>query len=139
VNKLRLLIGSYLLSSGIQACEILTYPLQFGIYDGYHEARAHSEVVIANCPRNPFKLSLSAGQHSNNGFSPRQMLGPSGQLFNYNLYPDASYSGVWGDGTQGTVSVQGTEGRYPVYGRAPAYQFLSPGAYSDSVMLVVEW
>jgi spore coat protein U-like protein len=67
------------------------------------------------------------------------MLGTaSRQTLAYNLYTDASYSRIWGDGTSST-HVQTGIGEFIVYGRIPAQQNVKAGLYTDMVTVLVEW
>ena len=53
----------------------------------------------------PFNIAFSAG--SSGSFANRRLRSGSNTL-NYNLYTDAGYTTVWGDGTGGSQSVDGT-------------------------------
>jgi spore coat protein U-like protein len=65
---------------------------------------------------------------------------------NYNLYTTTTRNVVWGDGSQGSVtqtltggSVSGGTRRFSavVYGRIPALQNVSAGAYNDTLIVTV--
>jgi spore coat protein U-like protein len=61
----------------------------------------------------------------------------------YNLYKDAAYAQVWGDGTGGTVTLantnsgSGTGPTHTIYGRIPAGQDLPVGTYTDSIVITI--
>jgi len=66
------------------------------------------------------------------------------ELF-YNLYRDAARTSVWGDGMGGT-QVQfvpdppnNTPVPFTIFGRVPAGQDVSAGAYADSVTVTVNY
>ena len=70
------------------------------------------------------------------------------QVLDYNLYFDAAYTQVRGDGTGGTTAGQATLtlGRNQtgtasgtIYGRVPAGQDVGPGAYSDTIVVTVNY
>nr|WP_291522240.1 spore coat protein U domain-containing protein [Acidithiobacillus sp.] len=71
----------------------------------------------------------------------------SGQASARQLYTNATYSQVWGDGTGGTSTVSGTcsgsmgscSSSKTVYGRIPALQAPSPGAYIDTIAVTVTY
>lgn len=68
----------------------------------------------------------------------RQMTGPGAATINYELHRDAARTQVLGDGSSGSVTINGTSTggveNYTVYGRVPAGQGAKPvGAYSDTV------
>lgn len=87
-----------------------------------------------------WSIALSPGQSAS--FSPRTMSYGSSAL-HYQLFTDASHTTVWGDGTNGTVTLNGSTmvtlgtitQSYVVYGGAPASQVVSPGAYSDTITI----
>jgi spore coat protein U domain-containing protein, fimbrial subunit CupE1/2/3/6 len=62
----------------------------------------------------------------------------------YQLYVDASRTAVWGTGTGGTSvygpthPTDGTPTAVPVYGKVPAHQDVSAGAYSDSLLVTLQ-
>lgn len=94
-----------------------------------------------------YVLRLSAG--SSGSFIQRYMQKAPGQEITYNVYVDAQYENIWGDGSPGTSLIQQTfpcqrngancNGKYnanhPAYGRAEAYQDPEPGYYSDSLVV----
>jgi len=82
-------------------------------------------------------VKLDPGKHSGGLFNPRKMLGEEDYL-EYNLYVDAACTKIWGDGTGSTFIRTGAES-ITVYGRVPPRQKVRPGAYGDSVTIIVEW
>ena len=47
---------------------------------------------------------------------------------------------VWGNGSGGTILVYGDcDHAFPVYGRVPARQLVSPGAYIDTIIVTVSF
>lgn len=93
-----------------------------------------------------YTIALNAGVNSGGSFSNRRMSSGSSYL-SYQLYTDAAYSQVWGDGTGGTSTVSGTcsgsmgscSSSKTVYGRIPAPQNPSPGSYSDTITVTVTY
>jgi spore coat protein U-like protein len=63
----------------------------------------------------------------------------------YNLYRDAAFATVWGDGsgTTGTYQIGNPPNNLnvnlTVYGRVPALQDVSAGSYSDTVIATVNF
>lgn len=91
-----------------------------------------------------YQIQLSSGV--SNSYVNRTMRFLSNSL-NYNLYTNASYSLVWGNGTGGT-SVVGdsytmTAGtvikNYSVYMRIPRAQSVNAGSYADSITVTVTY
>jgi spore coat protein U-like protein len=63
----------------------------------------------------------------------------SGERLNYDLYFNSTRTQIWGDGTAGTVVwstgfLSGTRS-HTVYGRIPALQNVTIGAYTDTVIV----
>lgn len=75
----------------------------------------------------------------------QRRMASGGNYLNYNIYCDASYSQVWVDGTGSSCHATGGQTGllgnlltvFPVYGRIPGGQFLSPGIYNDSISVKV--
>jgi spore coat protein U-like protein len=58
----------------------------------------------------------------------------------YNLYADAAYSEIWGDGSGGTVSVSGNaSSRFTVYGMIPDQAPPAPGVYTDNLVITISY
>ncbi|KAK6024708.1 spore Coat Protein U domain protein [Ostertagia ostertagi] len=95
----------------------------------------------------PFSIAISAG--GSGSYANRQMKSGSNQLA-YNLYTDASYTTVWGDGTSSsqlvnagvTLDLAGlapTQNFY-VYGRIPGRQLSAvPGVYVDTISVTLTY
>ena len=73
-------------------------------------------------------------------YAARAMTSGSHQLL-YNLYLDASYVTIWGDGTAGTGTLQDSTNKntYTIYGRIPALQNAWVGSYSDTIVVTITY
>ena len=102
-----------------------------------------------NCNRGctvPFTLYVSTGDSGT--FSARSMLSGTHSLA-YNIFTDATYSVIVGNGTGGSETLSGIvnlSGRAltgetveTVYGRIPAAQNANPGQYTDTLTITVEY
>jgi spore coat protein U-like protein len=140
-NNLLLLIIFYgmEISSG-QTCTINTIPIDFGtIYDNTINTVATGEITIT-CPSpTAIQIKLDAGQHSGGHFNLRRMRSARGTTLQYNLYQNVGHTLVWGDNTDSTKIMKGMSSSYLIYGKIPANQSVSPGTYSDSVLIMVEY
>jgi spore coat protein U-like protein len=90
-----------------------------------------------------YSIAISTGGSSSYGA--RAMAGPGDQLL-YNLYTDATYGVVWGDGTGGSMTVDGafslpgvTSATHTAYGRIPRQQPVAAGAYSDTLGVTITY
>jgi spore coat protein U-like protein len=89
-----------------------------------------------------FTIALNGGVQ--NSFQPRKMSPVLGtQKFNYNLYTTSSYTTVWGDGTNTTVTQTYTGGgsskTFNIYGDVPQSQYVAGGVYSDTVTVTITY
>jgi spore coat protein U-like protein len=88
---------------------------------------------------NSVTVSLSTGQSGT--YTTRSL----GTGFSYNLYQDAAYTQIWGDGTGGSTQYTGsiTNGHKSftatVYGEIPALQNPSPASYTDTITVTVNY
>jgi spore coat protein U-like protein len=122
-------------------------PLSFGNYAGGSSSTASATITIAcGIPLEllpNFTITLSAG---NSGAASARYLNQAGNHLNYNIYTTSGYSTVWGDGNNGTIAVtyngvllQLGSTQLTAYGKAPAGQFVTPGMYTDTIMVTVTY
>ena len=134
-------------------CSVSTSGVGFGEYDPLLATPDDSSANVAvTCTRvilvDPFNISytLSLSRGSSGTYSPRRMNAGTARL-DYNLYRDAARAQVWGDGTNATGTVAGTASfvwfqtsqtsDHTVYGRVPARQHATPGAYADTIIMTI--
>lgn len=98
--------------------------------------------ITVNCTDVSFySLTLSTGSGT---YNPRSMVA-GGHHLDYNLYRDAAYQEVWGDGNAGTYPVSlnnpvnGQNNLHTIYGRIPLsiQRAAYVGTYSDSITVTV--
>ena len=69
-------------------------------------------------------------------------------MLNYNLFSNATYTQIWGNGTGGSTRVAYSllvnPGNYvqnvmdhPIYGRIPAQQAVDTGLYTDTILVTL--
>jgi spore coat protein U-like protein len=130
------------------ACNVSTTAVSFGAYNvlspGATDSTGSITIVCDEAP--PPDVTVAIGQSPNSGgFNPRQMKLVGGtDLLSYNLYTNASYTNIWGDGTSGTVTqtVRAIKNRpqtLQVYGRMPPGQDVSTGSYNDTLTVTINW
>lgn len=91
----------------------------------------------------PVTIDLSPG--NSNNYVTRQMHGPSSSKLDYNLFLDAARLVVWGNGLGITsrygpvLPLLGLDITVPIYGRVPAQQSVAAGAYSDTLVVTVNF
>ncbi len=139
--------------AGLCTCTVATTNVAFGTYSPLAFGNTDTTGTIkVDCGGVvglliPFNIALSAG--SSGTYANRQMKSGSNALA-YNVYTDASYTSVWGDGSSATQMVSAgvtldALGLAPgqtfyVYGRIPGRQITAvPGSYADSLNVTVTY
>jgi spore coat protein U-like protein len=137
-------------SHAAQRCRLEVQGVSFGDYMPGAQAPVDSAAFLSvRCvgnPPGPFVVKIGPGLSGDPG--QRTMQSGAETLF-YNLFVDGARTRIWGDGTGGTESVvvepgPARDGRprqteLSVYGRIPAGQDPTPGAYSDTIIVTVEF
>ena len=136
------LVSAVLLSTSLGlACSVNAGPVSFAqINPLLGTAYYGTGVIDVACPSlTSYSISLSTGQGS---FSARRMTSGERELF-YNLYTGPAHANVWGDGTGGSIQVNGEAGSsgssHTVYGRLPVQSGAVVGLYSDSIVVTVSY
>jgi spore coat protein U-like protein len=90
-----------------------------------------------------FTIDLSTGA---SGSYAQRSLKKGASALAYNLFSDSAYSQIWGNGTGGSAQVSQTftsllivDRSFTVYGRIPAGQNVSAGAYADTIIVTVTY
>ena len=123
-------------------CTVVATPLVFGNYSrAVIDAASSLAVVCTN--GTPYNIGLGTGNGTDATVAARQMTGTvAGSLLAYSLYQDALRANLWGS-TIGTDTLASTGTgllqTLPVYGRIPAGQSPAPGAYLDTVTVLLTW
>lgn len=138
-----------ILGSAVRAeagsCSVSTTPVVFGAYNVFATSPGDSTgTVVYRCTGNVDGLLITISKGRSTTFLPRQ-LGKGLERLSYNLFRDAARTVVWGDysaGTSAFIDLSPPNNRnetLTVYGRIPAGQDISAGAYTDSVTLTVNY
>jgi len=132
------------------ACSVSTSGLSFGEYDVFSLADNNSVgylsvscTGITESTNVAYEILLSRGFGA---YALRTMMSESNPLA-YNLYTQANYSIIWGDGSPGTSVIADSYGlgqntisnQYPIYGRIPAGQNINIGSYRDILIVTVNY
>lgn len=131
----------------ISSCTVSAVGVAFGTYTPLQaSALDMTGTINITCTgvtgRNAVTVDLSTG--ASNSYLTRTLVTGTYTL-NYNLYYDAAYTQVWGNGTGG--SVQGgtiirrraPNATLPVYGAVAAGQDPAPGTYGDTITVSVNY
>jgi spore coat protein U-like protein len=107
---------------------------------------ANGGVSIACTKSTTFTVSLGGGSTTGGNIAQRLMGDGAGDTLQYNLYTDATYATVFGDGTGTSKTVNGagkgmgTQVNTTVFGQmvdSPTNAAVPPGAYTDTVLATV--
>lgn len=134
----RLILGAFLLLSATAAqasltCNPTSSGISFGVFAGSQITAVGS--IALNCvggSGSSYTLGLSTG--SSGTYSARKV--KSGAIsLSYNLYLNAAFSQVWGDGSGGTsVSSGSPVVSVSVFAKLPAQTKPAPGTYTDTII-----
>jgi spore coat protein U-like protein len=121
-------------------CSVSATTLAFGTYTGVQ--LDGSSTLTVNCTNTtPYTLALDAGTGTGGTVAARKM-SASGQTLNYSLYQDSGHATPWGQttGTDTTAGIgNGSAQPLTVYGRIPAGQLPTPGAYADTITATITY
>ncbi|OGT19782.1 MAG: hypothetical protein A2V90_04335 [Gammaproteobacteria bacterium RBG_16_57_12] len=123
-----------------------TTPVNFGAYNvfGLTPADSQGGISVTCTQNNNLSVRVMVGPSATSGaFIPRQLLQSSGtDKLTYNLYTQATYATVWGDGTGSTATrTRNVRASRPwntaIYGRIPPGQDVAVGSYSDTLTVTI--
>lgn len=129
------------ISATVQAtCTVTATALAFGTYVSTAASTATSTVSVTCTNTTPYTVGLDAGQTSGATVTTRQMKNGAA-LLNYALYSDAGRNTNWGNTTGSWVSGTGNGSAQglTVYGQVAAGQYVTPGAYADTITATVTY
>jgi len=122
-----------------------TIGVSFGAYNVFNTSPTDATGSLTyTCMSLGGGVTIDLSRGSASSYVPRQMRKGAEPLA-YNLYLEASHSVIWGDGTGGTshygpVSPPlATQVIVTVYGRIPARQNVSAGAYTDTIIITINF
>jgi len=142
-----LLLTNLLMVSGASAasCTVSSSGVNFGSFSPLTDTSVDSTgSITVNCTEvSSYSITLSTGSGT---YSQRRMVAGGYYLY-YNLYRDAAFQQIWGDGNSGsyTVSlndpVNSQNNLHPIYGRIPlsSQRAAHVGTYSDTITVTVSY
>lgn len=140
-------------ASAAVTCSVSTVGVAFGTYNPLATAATTSAGSITvtctstNNGSTTINITAAYGTGSSGTYATRTLRSGSNVL-NYNLYFDAAYTQVRGDGTGGTTAGQATltlgrnqtgSANGTLYGRILAGQDVAPGTYDDTIVVTVTY
>lgn len=142
------------LATGAVSCTISATGPIFGIYNPlsatptYANGQVQASCTLLSGGSTTVNLVSSYSTGKSASYALRSMVSGANKL-NYNLYFDAAYTQIRGDGTGGSqtggASLALTPGNptqtttSTIYGRIPASQDVAPGAYADTIIVTITY
>jgi spore coat protein U-like protein len=142
------------LAHGAVRCTVAASGPLFGVYNPLSAAPAYANgQVQATCTllsggATTLSLVSSYSTGKSGSYALRSMLAGTGTL-SYNLFFDAAYTQIRGDGTGGSQTGGATLALTPgnptqtststIYGRIPASQDVAPGSYADTIVVTITY
>lgn len=150
-----LCVGAWSPDAGaVTSCSVSVTGVAFGVYNPLSAAPASSTgSILVNCTllsgaavNDAISVTLTTG--SSGSYAARSMTSGSSTL-NYNIYFSPAYQQIWGNGTGGSYYGVATLPLSPAaptgvatgtfYGQIPAQQDVTPGSYSDTIVVTVNY
>ncbi len=131
-------------------CSLTTNNLAFGVYTPANvtplDLMGTISVSCDGVAGQTISYTLAFNTGNSGSFISRKMIYGSYAL-NYNLYLNAAYTSIWGDGNVGTVILTesyaavagGNVRNYTIYGRIPGSQIVPPGNYADTLIATLTY
>jgi spore coat protein U-like protein len=126
--------------------QVTATTLNFGTYNpASPSATTSTMTATVRCVRvidtlPAFVVSLSKGGAPT--YNPRRMSSGANTL-DYNIFNQAAFTTIWGDGTGGTLTRSygggGNSAAGIGYGRIPAGQYVAAGSYTDTITVTVTY
>jgi spore coat protein U-like protein len=126
------------------ACTVSTTGASFGTYDVFNtSANASTGTITYRCGNSDKDILITLSKGSSSTFTTRTLTNGT-EVLEYNLYRDATFSSIWGDGTSGTATYTirnppNQDVILTVYGRVPALQDVATGSYADAVIVTINF
>ena len=122
------------------SCDLTVNHLSFSGYDVFQPQHNDSvgQLQVYCDEAQPYTVKLSTGQ----GSYARRELGSARYRLGYNVYTQANYATVWGDGSANSTVHSGNhigQQRYYIYGRIFARQNVGIGSYQDTLIVTLEY
>lgn len=126
-------------------CKITAGDLAFGNYDPTSASPLDAtSTITVRCNKNKaYDIGLNAGTFSGATVTTRKMTGADAAGLAYALTQDSGHATNWGQ-TVGTDtkyvnSATGADETHTVYGRIASGQFVTDGAYSDTITATITY
>ncbi|HSZ80698.1 MAG TPA: spore coat U domain-containing protein [Polyangia bacterium] len=116
-----------------------------GSYDVFNPMSTDSAGNVSYTCTGGATVTIALSMGNGPTFSPRHLLRMGGLLMSYNLYLDPGHSMIWGDGTGASLMsppnapADGAVVMVPIFASIPAHQDVGLGAYTDNIMVTLNF
>jgi spore coat protein U-like protein len=129
-------------ATNISTCSVSATTMNFGSSGVLQSALEATGNIAVTCTNSaPYTIALDGGNAAASDPTQRQMARAS-ETITYGLYRNTSYTQPWGDSAGVNVASgtgTGLTQNYTVYGRVPAQLTPSPGTYTDTVVVTLNY
>ena len=127
------------------SCTISSTSVSFGNYDVFSGTSLDSTGTITyRCNATAANITIFLSKGTSGTYAQRVMT-KGAELLGYNLYRNAARTTIWGDGTSGTGVYSranppnNSNVNVTIFGRVPAGQDVSAGAFSDTIAATINF
>jgi spore coat protein U-like protein len=119
--------------------------VSFGTYDVFASGSTDSAGSLSYSCSGGATVTIALSLGNAPSYDPRLLLKLGGATIDYNLYLDAARNTIWGDGVGLTglygpiAPADGVTVTVPIFGRIPAGQDASVGAYTDTITATINY
>jgi spore coat protein U-like protein len=133
---------TFAVTANVQAtCLISATALTFGPYTGAL-VNGTSTVSVTCTNGTTYNIGFNQGLGTGSTVTTRKMTGPGSAVLEYDLFSDSARSTNWGQ-TVGSDTIAGTgngsTSTLTVYGQVTSAQYVTPGAFTDTVTATVTY
>ena len=142
------------LATGAVSCTVSSTGPVFGVYNPlsatptYANSQIQASCTLVSGGATTVNMVSSYSAGNSGSYAMRYMLSGTNRL-NYNLFFDAAYTQIRGDGTGGsqtggasltlTTANRTQSTTSTIYGRIPAGQDVAAGAYTDTIVVTITY
>ncbi|MFA5083155.1 MAG: spore coat U domain-containing protein [Hydrogenophilaceae bacterium] len=123
-------------------CSVATSPVAFGTIVSSTSNAATGTVTVTCTNGTTYSIALGDGLYYSSGRRMRSTTSTY-EYLPYDLYQEVGHTTLWGDGIHGTVmgslTGNGSEQAYTVYGLIPINQYPKADSYADTVQVTVTY
>lgn len=132
-------------------CNVTATGMNFGGYNIFAATALDSTATVSvTCnvppqnPQAPLAVTVSLSTGNSGTFTQRALRSAGPGNLGYNLYTNASFSTIWGDGSGSSSVLSAFVHRdmplnATIYGRVPAGQNVRAGSYSDTITVAIDY